>query len=135
MHTCIVCAIHIAGYFGVKLQWDNKIIHIERIFSPICTWYSVTFFSPLLWPALMIGWKFLVERWLLSKTSTVQIALSWHSNSCHSNLKAQNVQWFLPQGKAFQNRPHGYSVTTHSCYSAVVTHPTGLLSCIIVISC
>ena len=27
------------------------------------------------------------------------------------------------------NRPYGYSVTAHPCYSAVGTHPTGMLSC------
>ena len=27
------------------------------------------------------------------------------------------------------NRPHGYSVTGHPCYSAVGMHPTGMLSC------
>ena len=26
------------------------------------------------------------------------------------------------------NRPHGYTVTVHSCYGAVGTHPTGMLS-------
>ena len=27
------------------------------------------------------------------------------------------------------NRPHGYSVTAHPCYSAFGMHPTGMLSC------
>ena len=27
------------------------------------------------------------------------------------------------------NRPHGFSVTAHTCYGVVVTHPTGMLSC------
>ena len=27
------------------------------------------------------------------------------------------------------NQPHGYSVTAHHCYSAVGTHPTGMISC------
>ena len=27
------------------------------------------------------------------------------------------------------NPPHGYSFTTHPCYCAVGTHPTGILSC------
>ena len=26
------------------------------------------------------------------------------------------------------NRAHGYSVTAHSCYNAIGTHPTGMLS-------
>ena len=44
-----------------------------------------------------------------------------------------------PQGKemlsqvsvshSVHNRPHGYTVTAHSCYGAVGTHPTGMLSC------
>ena len=29
------------------------------------------------------------------------------------------------------NRPHGYSVTVHPCYSAVGTHPTEMLCCIL----
>ena len=28
------------------------------------------------------------------------------------------------------NRPHGYSFTASSCYGAVGTHPTGMLSCL-----
>ena len=27
------------------------------------------------------------------------------------------------------NRPHGYLVTAHPCYSVVGTHPTEMLSC------
>ena len=30
--------------------------------------------------------------------------------------------------QSVHNRPHGYSVTAHHCYSAVGTHPTGMLS-------
>ena len=30
---------------------------------------------------------------------------------------------------SFHNRPHGYSVTAHPCYSAVGTHSNGMLSC------
>ena len=30
------------------------------------------------------------------------------------------------------NWPHGYSVTAHPCYSAVGTHPTGMLSCFLI---
>ena len=29
------------------------------------------------------------------------------------------------------NWPHGYSFTAHPCYGAVVTHPTGMLSCLV----
>ena len=46
---------------------------------------------------------------------------------------------YQPQGKemlsqvsvshSVHNRPHGYTVTAHSCYGAVGTHPTGMLSC------
>ena len=47
--------------------------------------------------------------------------------------------YYRPQGKVMfsqacishsvHNRPHGYSVTAHPCYGAVVTHPSGMLSC------
>ena len=30
---------------------------------------------------------------------------------------------------SFHNRPHDYSVTAGPCYSAVGTHPVGMLSC------
>ena len=31
------------------------------------------------------------------------------------------------------NRPHGYSVTVHPSYGAVGMHPTGMLSCLVMI--
>ena len=31
------------------------------------------------------------------------------------------------------NRPHGYSVTAHPSYGAVGMHPTGMLSCLVMI--
>ena len=31
------------------------------------------------------------------------------------------------------NRPHGYSVTVHPSYCAVGMHPTGMLSCLVMI--
>ena len=34
-------------------------------------------------------------------------------------------------GHSVHKRPHGYSVTTHPCYSAFGTHPTGMLSCLL----
>ena len=46
---------------------------------------------------------------------------------------------YRPQGKVMfsqvsvHNRPRGYSVTAHSCYGAVGTHPTGMLSCVFVV--
>ena len=34
-------------------------------------------------------------------------------------------------GHCVHNGPHGYSITAHSCYSAVGTQPTGMLSCLL----
>ena len=28
------------------------------------------------------------------------------------------------------NQPHDYSLIAHPCYGAVITHPTGMLSCL-----
>ena len=33
-------------------------------------------------------------------------------------------------GRSVHNRPHGYSVLAHPCYTVVGTHPTGMLSCL-----
>ena len=57
------------------------------------------------------------------------------------NIVKWLTDWHLyrPQGKVMfsetsvshsvHNRSHGYSVTAQTCYSAVGTHPTGMLSC------
>ena len=54
---------------------------------------------------------------------------------------AQKFYHYRPQGKVMfsqtsvshsvRNRPHGYSVTAHPCYSAVGMHPSEMLSCYI----
>ena len=56
-----------------------------------------------------------------------------------SYIHVSLMNWLLPtarEGNVFtgichsvHNRPHGYLVTVHPCYSAVGTHPTGMLSC------
>ena len=51
--------------------------------------------------------------------------------------------FYRPQGKVMfsgastshsvHNWPHGYSVTVHPCYVAFGTHPTGMLSCSLIL--
>ena len=46
-----------------------------------------------------------------------------------SLLTAREGNVFTSICHSVHNWPHGYSATAHPCYSAVGTHPTGVLSC------
>ena len=85
--------------------------------------------------------------WLSSQSPSAERSNIWESQCNWIKILrfrldvvfGNGVLWLLPtarEGNVFtgvchsvHNRLHGYSVTAHPCYSAVGTHPTGMLSC------
>ena len=81
----------------------------------------------------------LYELKLLLVSGSSQAQLRKFSFFMYSDVNVSGSIYYRPQGKVMflqacvsqsvHNRPHGYSVTAHPCYGAVVTHPSGMLSC------
>ena len=61
-------------------------------------------------------------------TASVTIPLPVHVNKALlPTTREGNV--FTGVCHSVRSRPHGYSFSSHPCYGAVSTHPTGMLSC------
>ena len=65
-----------------------------------------------------------------------------HKTSWFQINYRRHFHHYRPQGKVMfsqvcdshsvYNPPHGYSVTAHPCYGTIGTHPTGMLSCLLI---